>query len=424
MSNLQLIQKVTDPEVASFKGRPGQRLNVRVVDGAEGFRNAARSHGKNRRGSGRLGEGKETAEPVRVEARHVAGDNEAPFRAAQAKGCLDTAQWTAPRVEFRQAGDGDVRIAFRRADELDAAGTLADQPGYPFDKGAAMIAKQRLVLSHAGALTAGQNESSAQHETILAAARAFPNTALRQISLFLKPMGRYNQKNKLMVSCLTMMWGIGLAAPATAAEPAVRLATTIRADARTGRLVRGTVAVPPVAAAKAKTATSADLKQGIEQIIDDAAKAHEVDPLLVHSVIQVESNYNPFAISNKGAEGIMQLIPATARRFGVVNSFDAKENITAGVKYLKYLQETFKDDRLALAAYNAGEGAVQRYKDVPPYKETEVYVQKVGRKYVDARKKARPSAAVMPAAQQPQPEPLRGLEVATDSEGRVILRTR
>jgi len=125
----------------------------------------------------------------------------------------------------------------------------------------------------------------------------------------------------------------------------------------------------------------------------------------------------------------MQLIPSTARRFGVQNSFDVKENLTAGVKYLKYLQELFKDDRLAIAAYNAGEGAVLRYGNVPPYKETEQYVKKVGRTYGEAKKKLAP-AVVAQAEAKPAPpaappeEPLRQVEATTDSEGRMVLRTK
>src|SRR5581483_12304992 len=101
----------------------------------------------------------------------------------------------------------------------------------------------------------------------------------------------------------------------------------------------------------------------------------------VDSVVQVESNYNPFAVSNKGALGLMQLMPATARRFGVENPFDPRQNIQGGVRYLKFLQDTFRDDRLAIAAYNAGEKAVTKYKGVPPYPETVSYVAKVGTKY-------------------------------------------
>lgn len=237
-------------------------------------------------------------------------------------------------------------------------------------------------------------------------------------------MDRYNQYNKLMAFCFSL----ALAATAVAAEPAARVVSTVRADARTGRLVRRAVVVsqkpvgkevPP----KVIAGTAAQPVVNVGEIVDRAAKEHAVDPLLVHSVIRVESNYNVNAVSPKGAEGLMQLIPATARRFGAVNSFDAEENITAGVKYLKYLQERFKDDRLALAAYNAGEGAVEKFGTVPPYRETQEYVEKVGRTYGAARQQQPPPpAAAAPVA--PQPEPLRHLEVTTDAEGRMVLKTR
>ncbi len=241
-------------------------------------------------------------------------------------------------------------------------------------------------------------------------------------------MARYNQYNKLMAICFSLAF----AATAAAADPASRVVTTVRPDARTGRLVRSTVVVAHPTANKEVTpktikANAAGPEINVGEIVERAAKAHAVDPLLVHSVIRAESNYNPTAVSPKGAEGLMQLIPATARRFGAVNSFDVEENITAGVKYLKYLQEMFKDDRLALAAYNAGEGAVQKYGNtVPPYKETVQYVDRVGKSYGEARKRQQPETAAIatPIPQQPQPEPLRHLEVTTDSEGRMVLRTR
>lgn len=106
-----------------------------------------------------------------------------------------------------------------------------------------------------------------------------------------------------------------------------------------------------------------------------------MDPLLVHSVIQVESGYNMHAVSPKGAQGLMQLMPRTSAQLGVGNSFDPGQNIEAGVKYLKSLQNLYKDDRLALAAYNAGPAAVEKYKNVPPYAETISYVEQVGARY-------------------------------------------
>jgi soluble lytic murein transglycosylase-like protein len=123
-------------------------------------------------------------------------------------------------------------------------------------------------------------------------------------------------------------------------------------------------------------------------LVAEAAKNFDVSPLLVDSVIQVESNYNPLAVSPKGAQGLMQLMPATAQRFGVTDSFDPKQNIEAGVRYLKFLQDSFQDDRLAIAAYNAGEKAVAKYRDVPPYPETIDYVAKVGKKFGQAKRAA------------------------------------
>ncbi len=201
-------------------------------------------------------------------------------------------------------------------------------------------------------------------------------------------------------------------------QPAPRTVSVVRSDARTGRLVRSIVV-------NAKPADSFS-DTGVRTLVEEAAKNLDVSPLLVDSVIQVESNYNPYAISPKGAQGLMQLMPATARRFGVTNSFDAKQNIEGGVRYLKFLQDTFKDDRLAIAAYNAGEGAVTKYGDVPPYPETKSYVDKVGAKYSKAKRAAERTAATAKPADEPQPseEETRHLVQYRDSEGRLHLATQ
>jgi len=147
-----------------------------------------------------------------------------------------------------------------------------------------------------------------------------------------------------------------------------------------------TVTETPVASTTAMT----DDQLSIPELVKSTAQKYEVDPLLVHSVIQVESNYNPYAVSPKGAQGIMQLMPGTARRFGVSNPFDVRDNIEGGVRYLKYLQTLFPNDlRLAIAAYNAGEGAVWKFNNqIPPYPETEQYVYKVGSRYGRAKQQA------------------------------------
>jgi Transglycosylase SLT domain len=114
------------------------------------------------------------------------------------------------------------------------------------------------------------------------------------------------------------------------------------------------------------------------EIISAMAEAHGVDPLLVRALIQVESNYQPKARSRKGAMGLMQIMPATARVYNVRNPFDPKANIEAGIKHLKSLIDRFGGGiELALAAYNAGEGAVTKFNGVPPYRETKSYVSRI-----------------------------------------------
>jgi soluble lytic murein transglycosylase-like protein len=122
----------------------------------------------------------------------------------------------------------------------------------------------------------------------------------------------------------------------------------------------------------------ADMKR-YSAIVESAARANGVDSALVHAVISAESGYNPAAVSRTGARGLMQLMPATAERYGVQNIMDPTENIVAGVKYLRDLLTMFQGNmELAVAAYNAGENAVIRYGNkVPPYTETMGYVPKV-----------------------------------------------
>lgn len=113
----------------------------------------------------------------------------------------------------------------------------------------------------------------------------------------------------------------------------------------------------------------------INHYVHAAAKKYGVDEKLVHAVIKTESTYRKSAVSNKGAVGLMQLMPATASRFGVENRLDERQNIDGGVKFLKFLLDTFKDTKLAVAGYNAGEHAVMRHKNkIPPYPETRNYV--------------------------------------------------
>jgi soluble lytic murein transglycosylase-like protein len=233
--------------------------------------------------------------------------------------------------------------------------------------------------------------------------------------------------------------GADLALAGTTARPAARATSVVRADVKTGRLVR-TVMVPrrviaprmdpAPAGATASAARSTNASAAaIHSVIEETARKYQIDPLLVHSVVQTESAYNPYAVSHKGAQGLMQLIPETARRFGVTNVWDVRQNIEGGVRYLKYLTGLFPNDlRLTLAAYNAGEGAVWKYGNaVPPYRETEQYVDKIGRRYGRALRLAEQNKAA-PAVQTDitlaAVERYAPIEHYIDSEGRLHIRTR
>jgi len=122
--------------------------------------------------------------------------------------------------------------------------------------------------------------------------------------------------------------------------------------------------------------------QDIDAAIDQAASRHNVDPNLVRAVIKVESNFNPNAVSRKGAMGLMQLMPQTARQLRVSNPFDPQQNVDAGVRHLKQLMESYGGDvKLTLAAYNAGQGAVARSAGVPRFAETRNYVKRITQLY-------------------------------------------
>jgi len=115
-----------------------------------------------------------------------------------------------------------------------------------------------------------------------------------------------------------------------------------------------------------------------EHIINRAAATHEVDPALIKAIIMAESRYNPRAVSKRGARGLMQLMPVTAKSLGVIDSFDPEDNINGGVMYFRRLLDRFDGDvTLALAAYNAGSRYVRKYGGVPPFRQTRTYIHKV-----------------------------------------------
>ena len=150
----------------------------------------------------------------------------------------------------------------------------------------------------------------------------------------------------------------------------------------------------------------------MDRIVQEAAQRHKVDPALVRAVIRTESDWNPHAVSRKGAEGLMQLIPETAERFGVGNPMDPVQNVEGGTTYLRWLLDRYNGDlRKTLAAYNAGEGAVDQSRGVPRYRETQQYVQKVTHAYFQ------PGSGRNPTLWEPPRPPVRR---EVDSNGRVV----
>ena len=233
----------------------------------------------------------------------------------------------------------------------------------------------------------------------------------------------------------------GLQAASSEVRPR-QVTAVVRADSRTGKLVRSVVitpkavpehviapVLPPAADAAPEEIAKVSLPEptggAFDDMVNRIAKDNDLPPSLVHSVIRVESNYNPFALSPKGAMGMMQLIPATARRFGVDNAFNPKQNVEGGVKYLKHLLELYKGNyALALAAYNAGEGAVAKYGGIPPYAETQNYVQSVHNNLKKLKAATPPAKEAAPAAKPKDPSAPNSIQEIVSPDGTVRYVTK
>lgn len=166
-------------------------------------------------------------------------------------------------------------------------------------------------------------------------------------------------------------------------------------------------AKPDVAAELATPPAATAQKSTLQDVVSATGTLHRIDPDLIASVIHAESNFNPHARSPKGAQGLMQLMPQTAQKLGVANAYDSQANVDGGTRYLKQLLELYNYDLVkALAAYNAGPQRVTRYRGVPPYRETQLYIRKIildyNRKKLAEQKAA---AAAAKAAKQKQMHP-------------------
>ena len=245
-----------------------------------------------------------------------------------------------------------------------------------------------------------------------------------------------------MSICSRLLWAaVVSAALAYAADGAAqprRIQSVVRADLRTGKLVRSVIVTPkPVSAQRmepvvvqprtispvepANESAPRPEDSSVEAAVERIAAEQSLSPELIHSVIKVESNYNPYAVSSKGALGMMQLIPATARRFGVADVFNPVDNIQGGARYLKYLLELYGNNHeLALAAYNAGEGAVAKHGGVPPYRETRNYLHLVAGQLRKSRaSNVKPAAPAKQKPKEVQPGETNHITKIVEPDGKV-----
>ncbi len=201
---------------------------------------------------------------------------------------------------------------------------------------------------------------------------------------------------------------------ATVAITSTPVKTVVRPDAKTGRLIRAVVApaIPRIPPAQ------------INEMVDRIAGKEGVEAPLVHSVILAESNYNPGAVSPKGAQGIMQLIPSTARRFGVSNVFDPEDNIRGGVRYLRFLIDYYNGDYTkSIAAYNAGEAAVDKFNGVPPYAETLGYVRTVAKHLTAERQNQATQPSTLKPTLQPAADEPHHIQAQVGADGLIYYKT-
>lgn len=247
------------------------------------------------------------------------------------------------------------------------------------------------------------------------------------VGQFRLPLEQVNTRIARWLSLFCLLAGPFLAAPSQAQiisivdESGKRIYINwappqpVRRAASSRPATTGRTAAPTNVALASRTSAPAErprvTKAEIERFVQIASERYRVDPALVRAVITHESGWNPHAVSRAGAQGLMQLMPATAERHGVADAFDPEQNINAGVRHLRSLLERYRGDLdLALAAYNAGEGAVDRAGGVPNIRETRTYVNRVTNTYFQPGS-GRASSPI---------QTTRGIYRIIDSRGKVI----
>jgi soluble lytic murein transglycosylase-like protein len=403
----------------------------------------------------------------RRDPHEIATEDQRPRGRAIEEGGFNARQRALAGTEVGNHRPGEMRIAVRRSHQSNGACYAGEHAGQVLHQSMACVGKKCLVAPHASATPTHKNVATAAHESIIASGHTFSplesymkqaiifaNNRMRLclLALLLAVPGWSETSGIPAATAVSGSSALSSAGIATAQGARVVYTSTVAKDARTGRLVRK-VAVKKAPSAAAKTAVARVPEQGpgratvasasgtgwtggakegidVRAIVEETAKRHELDPDLVHSVVKTESNYNPLAVSPKGAQGLMQLMPATARRFGVTDSFDIRQNVEGGVRYLKHLLGLFPDDmRLALAAYNAGEHAVARYGWIPPYAETQQYVRRVGQRYNEAKQRngstaPLPATAAGAARTNPAETDHPVIDAYVDDQGKVYYQTR
>ena len=427
--SLQHRDRIHNPAGAIPKGGRDYGCAAPAVKGAQGLQPSA-CDGNNAIGAPPRPNGPafQFAENCGMQQRHIASNHQVPLRdEIRLESRFHSGKWPATFGPIRQNGKAQMVIQSGLTYQANCLHNLRQFLRDMTGQKASLKRQQRFIRAHSEALAPHQNE----------ARKAYSPTHQEMISL------QYVTRRQRFAPCSLFLLVSAVSFGATLrAEPlATRKTLVVRTDARTGRLVRSVLVSPRLVLVKASlaqtTAQTTDVPQSVasgslSDMIDAIAERNQVEAPLVHSVIKAESNYNPAAISPKGAQGLMQLIPSTAHRFGVSNSFDVQQNVEGGVKYLKFLIDLYNNDYpKVIAAYNAGEGAVAKYRGIPPYSETINYVYRVGRNLKAARQFAELKAAERKATPQPvqtaavksENEP-HSIQAVTGDDGRIYYKTQ